>query len=235
MNRRVAALAIVSILAALLLSGCSTTYFFSFTEEGDLGNDEGSWYMEDWYLSVSSVSPMVGGSYSFADKGLSMRGKAVTCPFKFSGDFTYIVRFWVYANAAHTLFFSLAMADGPMLTAAESFLNLEGLDVGSVDEAYAYFDATEPFMAMAIEDPMPGLIRDGRNAYELKKKGDSITMKMNGTLIAQFDLTDYDSEWFTPCVSSQLNFPYEGTFGIFIESVKVIYEDGMIDDTSIPV
>lgn len=235
MNRRVAALAIVSILAALLLSGCSTTYFFSFREEGDLDNDEGAWYMEDWFLSVSSASPAVSGSYSFEEKGLSMRGKAVTCPFRFSGDFTYIVRFWVYADAAHELFFSLAMADGPMLTTAESFLNLEGLDVGTTDEAYAYFDATEPFMAMAIEDPMPGLVRDGRNTYELKKKGDSITMKVNGTLIGDFDLSDYDSEWFAPCLSSMLYYPFEGDFGIFFESVKVIYEDGMIDDTSIPI
>ncbi len=235
MNRRVAALAVVSILAALLLSGCTTTYFFSFREEGDLENDEGAWYMEDWFLSVSSASPAVTGSYSFADKGLSMRGKAVTCPFRFSGDFTYIVRFWVYADEDHEAFFGLDMADGPLLSSAESFLCLEGIEVGLEGEAHAYYEATGLFMIMPVEEPMPGLIRDGRNVYELKKKGDSVTMKVNGTLVGELELEEYASQWFAPCLESQLFYPYDGTFGVFIESVKVIYEDGMIDDTSIPV
>lgn len=233
MNRRVAALAIVSILAALLLSGCSTTYFFSFREEGDLGNDEGDWYMEDWFLSLSSASPMVGGSYSFAEKGLSLRGKAITCPFRFSGDFTYIVRFWVYADETHDLFFGLDMADAPLLSMADSFLCLEGMDVGSVEEAYAAYEASGLFMIMPTEELMPGLNRNGRNVYELKKKGDNVTMKVNGTLVDEFELVDYASEWFAPCLEAQLFFPYEGTFGVFIESVKVIYEEGMIDETPI--
>lgn len=235
MNRRVAALAIVSILAALLLSGCSTTYFFSFREEGDLGNDEGDWYMEDWYLSASSASPAIGGDYSFADKGLSLRGKAITCPFRFSGDFTYIVRFWLYADDTHDLFFGLDMADAPLLDSADSFLCLEGLDVGSDEEAHAYYEASGLFMIMPIEEPMPGLVRSGRNVYELKKKGDIVTMRVNGTLIGELELEDYASEWFAPCISSQIFFPYDGDFGMFVESVKVIYEEGMVDETPIPV
>ncbi len=233
MNRRVAALAIVSILAALLLSGCSTSYFFSFREEGDLGNDEGDWFMEDWFMSISSASPAVGGSYSFADEGLSLRGKSITCPFMFSGDFTYIVRFWVYADDAHELFFGIDMADGTLRGSASDYLCLEGASVGGDNEVHVYYDASGPHMVMPIDELMPGLNRNGRNVFQLKKKGDNIRIEMNSALVGQFELDDYSSEWFAPCLEAQLDFPYDGDFGVFFESVKVIYEEGMIVETPI--
>lgn len=221
-------LLVIGILLSIsLLTGCNTTFSYSFKLEQELGD----WILEEWFepSSVSNASPLAYTLHAFVpDKGLELRQGGVTWPVMFSGDLTYKVRFYLKADEAHPIFFSFSMSDA---TCKEdgSDLHLDVVDVGKSTEGYALIEHEPSAMIMIAltEDYLPGLNRSGMNDFVLKKTGDMVEMKMNGKLIGEILLEKYASEWFAPNIEVHIGgYTPDGIYGMVIEKVEVIYPEG---------
>jgi hypothetical protein len=242
------ALVLMTAIAVTAIPGCDRAYSFNFKNEQSLGNDEGTWYMSDYFAMIKSVSPSIGGEYTFTADGLFLNGKIVSCPFMFSGDISYEVVFTLTANEAHWVNFGLNLGDGTWKGSAESEMHIEFYNVGGDEEFWQIVEHGADAMVPPVyfvDSPLASLRRDGRNVFRLVKKGDHITVRMNGSIFAEFDLEGYESEWFAPGIEARnpivvilsatpsvMPLP---EYGFFLESVKVTYPEGGIDDTPLPV
>lgn len=179
--------------------------------------------------SLASPSIILYPYHAFVpDKGLELRHAGVTCPILFSGDLTFIVRFYLKADASHSLFFSISMSDATCMGAG-SDLHLDVVNVGTVDEAYAIFDHEPSAMIVPLytADDLPGLNRDGINEFILTKTGDQVKIEINGTPVESEILDRYESQWFAPNIEVQIgSYAPDGIYGLVIESIKVVYPSG---------
>lgn len=85
MRFRAVAITLVFIALSACLAGCVDEYFFSFKEERSSTNKEGTWILES-----------AGGTIQ--SNGLNIQNTKLTCPKRFSGDFTMTIVFRFRAN-----------------------------------------------------------------------------------------------------------------------------------------
>jgi hypothetical protein len=218
------ALTILFILSVLALSGCNKTYFFSFKDEQALVNDEGAWFMEgdfDW---------------AFTSKGLTMSDNNVASPFRYSGDFSYIVSFYLNADEEHLVSFGICLGDGTWYGTTENDVHIEFYNPNSEHSAYYiedHDDMSNDYVHYDEQGDPPGLNPNGYNLFRLVKKGDCIQIFLNDVEYAKFELQTYNSEWFGPNIWSDTDFGIDDGYGFFLESVAVVHPTGNVSDMPI--
>lgn len=215
------ALAILFIVALLALTGCNKTYFFSFKKEQSLGNAEGDWILED------------DDDWGFTSKGFTAQDSNVACPFRFSGDLTYIVTFYINADEDHPISFGVCLGDGTWYDTTVNDVHIDFRNIGTEQAYYFIGDhSTGDTYTHYDEEGLPaGLRLDSYNAFKLIKCGDKMRLFFNGEEFAAFELQNYASEWFGPNVWMREDFvPLDDGYGFFLESVGVTYPTGNISD-----
>jgi hypothetical protein len=214
MKYRLPIMAAIILLLAIALSGCGgKTYFFSFKNEQDFANTEGTW--------VSELS-----NYTFNSNGLKILDGNIACPLRFSGNITMTVRFWVKASVDYTYWIGISLGDGTWFDTSENELHIEMENVGAPDEYYTVSDndaAMQQLVHYQVNALTPGLNRNGYNEYVLNKVGEHFTISLNGVEYADFDLGYYDSEWFGPNLMSSWNDSVDDIYGVTFESIRVVY------------
>ncbi|MCK7488760.1 MAG: hypothetical protein MZU97_27150 [Bacillus subtilis] len=189
----------------------------------------------------------------FTPDGLFLNGKIVSRPFMFSGDITYEVAFTLARRARlHWVNFGLNLGDGTWKGTSESEMHVEFYRMSAGDEEYwQIVEHGADAMVMPVYHVETPLAKPQKGRQErhsgLIKRGDRIVARMNGTIFAEFDLEDYESEWFAPGIEARnpivvivMSARAEHTaacleYGFFLESVKVTYPEGGIDDTPLPI
>ncbi len=76
--------ALLLVVLAILLFACGCEpklYYFSFEDEQQLDNEEGSWMVS------------VPGNYAFADDGIALNTSMIYGPHKYKGDFKFTLEF----------------------------------------------------------------------------------------------------------------------------------------------
>jgi len=211
---------ILFILAVLALSGCNKTYFFSFRDEQSLSNSEGSWIEEGW------------GDWGFTSKGFTANNSNLACPFRFSGDLTYIVTFYLNADEDHPVNFGICLGDGTWYLTTVNDVHIEFYDPNTEDSGYYIedHDYDTSYIHYEEEGDAPGLNTHGYNDFKLVKRGDKIRIFLNSVEYANFELQAYNSEWFGPNIWVEEDFPLDDGYGFFLESVGVVYPTGNISD-----
>ena len=128
MKIRALPLLLTASLIAATLTGClGKTYAFSFSLEQDLVNAQGEWILE---YDACEFEPL----------GLNMQNANVCCPWRFCGDFTMTVLFWLRTAPAHRYYFGISLGDGRWHDTTENDLHMEVYEVGSTGEGYEFWD-----------------------------------------------------------------------------------------------
>ena len=207
-----AALAATLILACITLAGCARVWSVDFTDPNPI---------DDWYEE---------GPVETGPDGLIMEGGFVSSPVAFDGDFTVTVIFDLDVDTLlNRANFAIWLSDGPSIS-PDNYINCVGRGLGNPpDEEYAVRDYTESELTdryIVDEDAaFPGLIRQGRNTWKLVKKGEHITITMNGdTLVASFDIEHYAASQFMINIHGD----FTGDGFLAFRSIKVVYYNNMI-------
>jgi len=217
------AVSVLLLMAVLALSGCTKTYFFSFKNLQSLVDYQGAWTLEE------------DDEWGFTPRGFQSGDANVACPFRFSGDFTYTVKFYLKADATHLIDFGICLGDGTWYDTTENDLHIEFYNTNSATSYYYIYDHDQDgtdFEHYDIDEDAPGLVTNGLNTFKLVKTGNNIRITFNeeDEPFADFDLVEYNSIWFGPNVWMEQNFPLEEDFGFFLESVEVVYTAGQRSD-----
>lgn len=207
-------LAALVIVGLVVIAGCAPKiYFFSFKVEQDLENAQGAWFAEDDVMD-------------FNGSGLNIQEGNIACPFRFSGDLTMTVKFYMNANAAHEYYFGISLGDGTWYGSTENDLHVEIDNCGDTDEYYEIYDHDQDEVSYTHYDEdalLPGLNRNGLNIWVLTKVGRHITISVNDTEFADFTLEEYNSRWFGPNIYSDWIDVSDFDYGMTVESVEVQY------------
>jgi hypothetical protein len=216
---RLAAIAIVLMLA-LSLSGCyDSLYFFSFSQEQDTGNEEGDWIIQG------------DVTHGINEYGLYINGDWVAAPLMFRGDFEITANFWLGVTAEKPGGISFVLSNIPFYGPVTDrvWISMEGL--GTENEGFYVDDAHDTDIQYHYDElgQIAGLNRGHWNAMILTKKGNNIKVKLNGRTIANFDLVYYAAEYFTVNFSSNSDpeqDPADPSLGFILKDVKVEYMEG---------
>ncbi len=216
MRYRLILLILTAILIATALSGCfGKSYTFSFAIEQDLVNAQGEWILE---YDTCEFEPL----------GLNMQYANVCCPWRFSGDFTMTVLFWLRTAADHRYSFGISLGDGTWHDTTENDIHMEVYEVGGTGEGYEFWDHDQDEVSYEhcdIVGYLPGLNRNGLNVWIVRKVGDHFYVSVNGTSIIDFDIVRYNSDWFGPNIYAWNDDPMDYDYGFVLQSVRVRYSD----------
>ena len=205
---RIATLAAVLIML-LLLTGCTKKYTFNFKTERDAVNSEGAWF-EDDQIEYTSL-----GAYLDDD--------ALVSPFRFGGDFTAEIDFYLNTSDEHYLqwleFYLIDSDNWDYDAWIGAGMNLSSPTAGS-------YWVGQRNSAPGGSGPLPGLIADGHNKMTISKTGDSVSVTLGSHAFPSFLILPEN-------VSGYYNLMLEGYDdgntlgkGLYIEKVVVTYQDG---------
>lgn len=177
------------VLAVLLsASGCEPKlYFFSFEDEQQLENDEGAWLVT------------FPGNYAFDEEGIVLNSTLICGPHKYKGDFKITIRFKL-DTAAATPEFAVYLSDNPIYAMPDDSVIGIGLSqMGDTFESFSIFErgGGESYGHL-FEVAIPGLVDVGENALYITKTDDHFNFKLNDSVIFDYDMQYYPSEWFCP-------------------------------------
>jgi hypothetical protein len=208
------AITVLALAILILLSGCEPkVYFFSFKVEQDLENAQGEWIAEN-------------DDTDFNENGINIQEGNIACPFRFSGDLTMTVRFYLNATDPHEYYFGISLGDGTWYGSTENDLHVEVSQCGGPEERYYIFDHDQDgteFWHYDESANVPGLDRAGLNIWVLTKVGRHITISVNDTEFADFILEEYNSRWFGPNLYSEWVDVKDFDYGFTVESIEVLY------------
>lgn len=205
---------------ALALAGCfDAGYFFSFAEEQDTGNSEGEWILQGEGLS------------GINDYGVYANGICLTAPLKFSGDFTATADFWLGMTAEFPGYLKVALADVPLLEGPADWMEVEFLSLGTLDEALKISDGHGTDIQSHVDQvgEVKSLNKTHWNKLAVNKKGDRITITVNGRRLAAFDLAYCSAAYLTLNFlsgSDSVQDPADPVLGFILKDVKVDYMEG---------
>lgn len=174
---------------AVLQAGCEPkVYYFSFEDEGDLSNDEGTWGM------------MNPGPYSFGSYGIVLNGSLVNAPHSYSGDFTVTCRFAVDLGSEETVMV-FVLSPGPFLidSMPDDFA-MVSIQPGSDD--WTGFMASERGGGdnnVLFNGAVQNLDIHGTNTVKIMKKGNTLSAELNTVSVFSRTLSKYRSRW--SCIS----------------------------------
>jgi len=215
------AAAVLALVLMLSLTGCyDASYFFSFADEQDLGNDEGSWVLSE------------AGTSGFGDFGLYLNGAYAQPFFMITGDFTITASFWLGVNAEKPGSVMIMLSDPAYAgTKAGSYMEILMDGLGTEAELLTAEDGLDAVSTQHINEPglIVGLNRGHWNDLVLIKKGDNIKLRVNDRTLANFDLVNYASENFMLTLFSTSDpeqVPENPVLGFILKDVKVEYMEG---------
>lgn len=222
MKSRHMLMAILVLSVSLILSGCTNydyEYFFSFKDEQDLSNANGTWILECDYST----------DYGFNPQGINLQWANLASPWRYSGDIRVTVNFWLNVNEDYYYWLGLGLSDSTWWcerAANDVHMDMNYLGYSSEESYYiADHDTLDDYEAVHYEDygVFDGLNKNGFNEYVLTKTGNKIVARMNGVNFASFRLDEYDSEWFGPNLGSVCMGLQNALYGVTFESIKVEY------------
>lgn len=218
-------LAVIGVLMlALSLAGCyNEFYFFSFMEEQDTANEEGTWLLTDT------------GVNSIIDYGIYLNGDEATAPLMFRGDFRVTYNFWLGATAEKPAAVSMVLSSIPASEDPADWVTVSMQQLGAEDESLVVSEGHELEEAelFALDEEIPGLNKDHWNKAVLEKKGSSFKLTINGRKAATFDIGLYAAEYFTVNFYSESDLeqdPEDPKLGFIIKDVKVDYTEGNAEE-----
>jgi hypothetical protein len=172
----------------LFACGCEPKlYFFSFEDEQELENDEGAWRVT------------VPSNYAFEADGIVLNNALICSPHKYKGDFKLTLEFKVDTNLG-TPVLAVYMSDAPIyVMPAANMLGISFIGIGDTFETFVIVErGGGNSYSQSFEMAIPGLVDVGENALYITKTDDHINFKLNDSVLFDYDLQHYSSEWFCP-------------------------------------
>lgn len=209
---RRALLFIVLAIVLLTLTGCTQKYSFDFVKERDAKNSQGAWneQYEIEYLAL--------GAYLDDD--------ALTTPFRFKGDFTVDIKFYVNLgsfNYLNWLDFYL--------------IDTNGWDYSKNIGMGMYFQSplsgkswigTSTIGFTEAPGALPGINMNGTNNLNITKTGSVIGIKLNEVIYPDFTIHPTDElDSYNVFISAYDDGNTEHK-GFYLQKVVVSYESGNI-------
>lgn len=206
--RPVVAAAMLIILACL--TGCGTTvFFFSFTEELAITNDEYTWITEG------------SGSMGVAIQGLWMDERTVIFPFRLEGNSTIELNIASACGDTELAYIKVMLTDAENPFA--SYHSLEMYLGNPSDQIVKLCEKGSSYVNRVLMGPeIPGLENPGDNEIVINKAGNSYNCFINGTLVGGYNAEDFFADWYLVAIYCELN-PSTDAESLFIEdfSLKV--------------
>ena len=205
---------------AVMLAGCfDASYYFNFADEQATSNDEGAWLLQG------------EGDTGFNDFGLFDDGVFLTAPLEFGGDFTVTANFWLGVTAEYPGYVEFALSDFPFDGEPGNWVDIEFLDLATENETLRITDSdgTDVATHEDVLGEIKSLNKTHWNRIEIKKKGDRITLTLNGRRLSVFDVTYCSADYFCISMISGTDAavePAEPSLGFIIKDVKVEYMEG---------
>lgn len=202
----------VAAIVAFSLSGCTKRYVFDFKQAQTTTSSEGNWTEHD--------DPIL-----FGEEGAYLDATAITCPFRFSGDFAMEVYFYLNIADTHLMdWLEMYLID----TNEWEFHSWFGMGMQQVSADVSYHWAAQHGSSPSITGILPGLVVDGNNKAEFIKEGDFVVIKLNGQQVGAFALTPENQiPYYRPFLSAYDD-GTEQWKGVYFQKVVVKYEDGNI-------
>ncbi len=193
----------------LLLSGCAKKYTFNFKTEMDAENGEGAWYES--------------GELDYTDLGAYLEGGALVSPFRFGGDFTVEIDFYVNVGDDHYLqWLEFYLIDSDNWSYG-AWIGM-GMQMLSSTHGENWIGQRDRFTENPTV-PFAGFITEGQNKLKIAKTGDVVNLTL-GThsydpiAIDPGNLVDYYNFIMVGYDDSNTNGK-----GVYIEKVVVTYEN----------
>ncbi len=207
-GRRLVLIALVAVLA-FSLAGCAKSYIFNFEREQSLSNYQGTW--------LEYGEPLL-----FEDEGAYLDGNAITCPFKFGGDFTMEVYFFI--NTADTNY--LQWLDFYLVDSSDWGY---GIWIGMGMQQTSIADSIHWFGQSGVGN-LPGMLPhlniDGNNKAVYEKVGDVITLYLNDEELTSFTIAPENQiDYYRPLFSAYDD-EQDQWKGLYLQKVVVKYESG---------
>lgn len=205
---------------AVMLAGCfDASYYFNFADEQATSNDEGAWLLEGEGLT------------GLNDYGLYDNGLFLTAPLEFGGDFTVTANFWLGVTAEYPGYVEFALSDLPFDGEPGNWVDIEFLNLATENEAIRITDSNGTDVATHedVLGEIKSLNKGHWNRVEIKKKGDRVTLIMNGRRLSVFDIAYCTADYL--CVSmisgsDSIQDPANPVLGFIVKDVKVEYMEG---------
>jgi hypothetical protein len=177
---------------ALFACGCEPKlYYFSFEDEQQLENDEGAWMVS------------IPGNYAFGADGISLNNTVIYGPHKYKGDFKFTLEFKLDTGSG-TPSFALYMTEEPIYAVpVADMLGITLSQMGETFESFIIFDkGGGNSYGQSFEMAIPGLVDVGDNALYITKTDNHINFKLNDSVLFDYDLQYYPSEWICPSLAA---------------------------------
>lgn len=219
-------LAVMIVVAvALGTAGCEGKYSFIFKDQQDLKDANGEWTVRE------------NPDYcSFVPEGLMILDVNVACPKKFKGDFTLSVYFDLMADDAHRYNFGIIVCDGDFYFGSDNDIHADFQTVGSNQanfQLYEHDNTTNVYHNTSVNSTLLFdklvLGYGGENLFVINKLGDTITLSINGSQFAQFQLEAYASDWFCPNIYAYNSDTRDEDYGLLLRSAFVEYDGSMVN------
>lgn len=203
------ALLLVGLAILMFACGCEPKlYYFSFEDEQQLENDEGAWLVT------------FPGNYTFEEDGVALNSTLICGPHKYKGDFKFTLEFKLDTGLGNPIV-AVYLADAPIYVMP--YDNMVGISILGMGDDFESFVIIERgggnSYVQSFEMAVPGLVEVGENALYITKTDNHISFKLNDSVLFDYDLQYYPSEWFCPNVSAVT--PSES---LIIRSVSIEYK-----------
>lgn len=194
----------------LLLAGCTKKYTFNFKTEMDSANKEGTWYE--------------GHEIDYTDLGAYLKGGALVSPFRFGGDFTVEIDFFVNVGDDHYLqWLEFYLIDSDNW----SYDAWIGMGMQMLSPSHGeYWVGQRNNSTEYPTVPFEGFVTEGLNKLTITKTGDIVSLTLGTHSYAPITIDAGN-------LLDHYNFIIAGYDdsntigkGVYIEKVVVTYEDG---------
>lgn len=206
---RRAALLIVILAIVLFACGCEPKlYYFSFQDEQQLENDEGAWMVS------------IPGNYAFDEDGIVLNSTMIYGPHKYKGDFKFTLEFKLDTGLGVSAF-AVYMTDEPIYEVpTANMLGISLSNIGGTFESFIIFERGEgSSYGRSFDIAIPGLVDVGENSLYITKTDNHINFKLNDSVLFDYDMQYYPSEWFCPSLAA-----FTPSESLIIRSVSIEYE-----------
>lgn len=176
---------IVVLTCMMLIAGCEPkVYYFSFEDEGDFTNEEGTWGM------------MQPGPFSFGSYGVVLNGSLIYAPHKYNGDFTVTCNFAVDLGSEETMLVFILSPEPFIITSTyDDFVMISFPPITDDWTSLMAYEKGAGEDNLLFNGAVQGLLTHSTNKLRILKKGDNLAVELNDATKFSRNLARYDSHW----------------------------------------
>ncbi len=182
MKTRLLLIAVI-LLVMMGMQGCTKTWSVDFTRVSNIDN----WLLKSNYEIIPGVGLLLDDSNN------------VTAPMILTGDFSITVRFLLDTDSQKRVFGSIWLGSEPNYPFTGSIISFFYRHGGVIDpfwEIWTDGPTTSVDIMATSSTEIPGMVNGTINTYTIVKTGDAFEARLNGTLLAEWLNTRYESATF---------------------------------------